>query len=171
MELLDLMRKRQSCRDFSDRPVRKEELFQCVEAARIAPSGQNHQPWKFVIVHRKDLCRQVAKIAQQYGDFNRFCEPCPAFVVVQKRYLPGDRDIELDLGLCVMQLCLEAEALGLSTCMIGAFGAEQLSDLLGLSPQEPPRLLVAVGYAADETHREKTRLPYEEVVTYLGEES
>ena len=49
-DFMDLCLRRQSCRDFSDRPVEHEKLVQCIEAARLAPSGCNAQPWSFVVV-------------------------------------------------------------------------------------------------------------------------
>ena len=50
MTLLDLIKHRKSVRNFSDRPVEREKILMCLEAARLAPSACNSQPWKFIAV-------------------------------------------------------------------------------------------------------------------------
>ena len=50
MALLDLLKHRISIRDFLDRPVERKEIMMCLEAARLAPSACNSQPWKFIVV-------------------------------------------------------------------------------------------------------------------------
>ena len=55
MALLDLLKHRKSVRDFLDRPVEREKITMCLEAARLAPSACNSQPWKFIVVDDRQL--------------------------------------------------------------------------------------------------------------------
>ena len=50
----DLASKRQSCRNYSDRPVEKDKLMQCINAALIAPSACNGQPWHYTLVTNRE---------------------------------------------------------------------------------------------------------------------
>ena len=51
MAILDLVKQRKSIRDFIDAPVEREKIMMCLEAARLAPSAYNSQPWRFVVIH------------------------------------------------------------------------------------------------------------------------
>lgn len=172
-DLFQLMRDRESCRAYdAGRQIDRELLLQCVQAAGLAPSARNAQPWKFVVVQNPDLCRAMAEAVQEEG-LNRFAGQCSAFVVVQELPGPdsserGRRFVRHDIGLAVMQMCLAAEALGLATCIMGSFGRETVSRLLHLPEEEPPYLVVAFGYAASEQRRPKKRKAPEEYITYLG---
>ncbi|HEX3026549.1 MAG TPA: nitroreductase family protein, partial [Clostridia bacterium] len=76
----DLINQRESCRNYADKPVEKEKLIACVEAARIAPSACNSQPWSYVVVNNRVLSSKVAKCLQGAG-MNKFTDQCPAFIV------------------------------------------------------------------------------------------
>lgn len=58
---VELINKRQSCRQYSNKKVEKEKLIKCIEAARIAPSACNSQPWHFVVVNNEELSPKVAE--------------------------------------------------------------------------------------------------------------
>ncbi|MDR0629429.1 MAG: nitroreductase family protein [Treponema sp.] len=59
-DFMDLCKRRQSCRDFSEKPVEHDKLLQCVEAGRLTHSACNAQPWSFVVVESPDMVSQVA---------------------------------------------------------------------------------------------------------------
>ena len=83
-DYFDLIARRESCRDFADRPVEREKLEKMVEAARLAPSACNGQPWRYTVVTRPDAVQAVAECAAG-GGMNRFAKNCPAFIVVEER--------------------------------------------------------------------------------------
>ena len=172
-DFFQLIRDRESCRAYdAARPVRKEDLIRCAQAAGLAPSARNSQPWKFVLVQEPRLCRAICE-AVQFEGLNRFAEACSSFVVVQELPNIGDNErsrrfVRHDVGLAVMQLCLAAEALGLSTCIMGSFDRDAVSRLLHLPEEEPPYLVVSFGYAASDARREKKRRRPDEYITYLG---
>lgn len=178
MELHEVILRRESCRGYLSQPVAREKLLRVLEAARIAPSASNGQPWRFTVVTEPGLRRGVSDACQGLG-INAWMYGAPCIVVVWeqvqerlvKRY--GERYVRgqwsaIDTGLAVGHLCLQAAEEGLGTCIVGWFDQEALKPLLGLPADASPRLLVAIGYpAADAPPRPKVRKPLEELVTWL----
>ena len=58
----ELVQKRRSVRRYADRPVAKEDILKCLEAARLAPSGCNSQPWHFIVIDEPELGLHPAAI-------------------------------------------------------------------------------------------------------------
>ena len=83
MALLDLLRHRKSVRDFLDRPVEREKIMMCIEAARLAPSACNSQPWKFIVADDRQLKNRLCDAAfSSIYSVNSFCKIVPVIVVV-----------------------------------------------------------------------------------------
>ncbi|MEG2174450.1 MAG: nitroreductase family protein [Oscillospiraceae bacterium] len=174
--LFDLIASRQSCRNFDGRPVAREKLDQCIEAARLSPSACNSQPWRFVVVDDVQRAKQVAQCLQE-GGMNRFTDQCATFVVV----IEGSQNLtermggavkdqkfsNIDIGLTTAHLVLSAAEQDLATCIIGWFNERKLKMLLGIPKARRVRLVVAMGYA-DKTDplRDKQRKAMAEIVSY-----
>ena len=173
---MDLCLSRQSCRDFTDKPIEHDKLVRCIEAARLAPSGCNAQPWSFVVVENPEKVAEVAKCAQQLGA-NAFLKTAKAFIVVLEEHavlMPQIRKLidsqyfaKGDLGAAVMTICLQAEEEGLGTCILGMYDRETLCTLLDIPHDKRFGGLIAVGYPASEKVREKTRKPLSEIVRFV----
>lgn len=176
MDFFELIQQRYSCRAYQPKPVARELLLRCVEAARLAPSACNSQPWQFLLADQPDLVAQIAPCFQDAG-MNRFCSDAPAFVLVTEQpatltarvgaALNRQYFAQTDLGLAVMQFCLAATELGLGTCIIGWIHRSKLVKLLGLPKGTKLRLAVCIGWPAD-APREKKRKPMEEIFQALG---
>ena len=83
MSFLDLCKQRQSVRTFSAAPVEKEKLIRCLEAARVAPSACNSQPWRFIIVEDTEIREKVARATfSELVSFNKFSTNAPVLVVI-----------------------------------------------------------------------------------------
>ena len=83
MALLDLLKHRKSVRDFLDRPVEREKIMLCLEAARLAPSACNSQPWKFIVVDDRQLKNKLCLAAfSSVYSINSFCKKAPVIVVI-----------------------------------------------------------------------------------------
>lgn len=176
-DFLELCKTRQSCRNFDGRSVEREKLTKCVEAARLAPSGCNSQPWSFVVVDDPKLVPEVAKCAQVMEGVNTFTDKAGAFIVVLEEHavlLPGIRKLldsqyfaKHDVGAATLALCLEAAEQGLGSCIMGMFDREKLSGLLDIPIEKRFAVVIALGYPAEERIREKRRKPLEEIVRYV----
>jgi len=175
MEFLELIQKRESCRNFKDTPVENEKLHRCVEAARLAPSACNSQPWRYIIVNDPQLSPKVAKCVQDMG-MNKFACNCPAFAVVIETgaslisrlggKIMDQKFAPLDVGISVAHFCLEATAQGLSTCILGWLNEKKLAELFHIGKNERVRVVLAVGYAANTALRKKQRKLLEEIAEF-----
>lgn len=176
MDFFDLIHQRESCRDYAQTPVDTALLKKCVDAACLAPSACNSQPWFFTVVNRPDLSAQVATCTQEFG-MNKFTDNTPAFIIINEEkanlsaklggIVKSQEYAPIDIGLATAQLCLAATELGLSTCIIGAFKESKLKKLLNIDKTKRIRLVIAVGYAAKEGVREKRRKPSEDTTAYI----
>ena len=174
-ELIELIKIRQSDRAYSDRPVEREKIERITEAGRLAPSACNSQPWKFIVVDDRSLLDQLAEAASaKLLGMNSFVRQAPVQIVVvrEKANMSSrigaqikNRDYSLiDVGIASGQICLQAAAEGLGSCMIGWFDEKMVSRILGIPRSKRIELLITVGYPARET-REKRRKPREEVIS------
>ena len=129
---MEMIMSRQSVREYSNEPVRKESVEQCLEAARFAPSACNAQPWKFIVVDDPVIKDQLADATQdRILPMNHFTKQAPVHIVVirEKANLTSNigqviKNKEyplIDIGIAVEHLCLQALEEGLGTCIIGWF--------------------------------------------------
>ena len=83
INILELIKSRQSDRKYSDKPIEKEKLERIVEAGRMAPSACNAQPWKFIVVDKPELLAKLAEAASaKLLGMNSFVNQAPAMIVV-----------------------------------------------------------------------------------------
>lgn len=173
--LRKLIERRQSCRNFQTKPVPIELIENCIDAARLAPSACNSQPWKFIVINEPSRSEQVA-LALQEGGMNRFAKNCPAFIVVVEcsqnitakvgERLKNQQYAGIDLGLATANLTLMATEQGLDSCILGWFDERKLRMLLHIPKTRRVRLVVALGYRSEEdVLREKIRKPLSEVMS------
>jgi len=174
-DYFELIHKRESCRDFDTRPVEKEKLERCVEAARIAPSACNSQPWKYLVVTNAEMVKKLRPTMQDLG-MNKFVDACPAFAIVLEeptrlkvavsQRFKDQGFAPIDLAFSASQFCYAATELGLSTCIIGWHNEPKIREMFDLKKTERVRLILAVGYAKTDKLREKKRKPTEEIAVF-----
>ena len=175
-EFFDLINKRQSCRKYLDKPVEKEKLIKCIEAARIAPSACNSQPWHFIVVNNKELSSKVAMCVQDKV-MNKFTSECQSFIIVVEESgnltsragaLMKQQDYRsVDLGIATEHLCLSATEQNLGTCILGWFNENDLKKLLNINKLKRIRLVVAIGYPENNETRKKIRKNIDEISTFI----
>ena len=176
-DFMDLCLRRQTCRKFNpDKAVEHEKLVKCVEAACLAPSGCNAQPWKFIVVEDPATVAKVGETPQQLG-MNAYAAEARAYFIVLEQHavlMPGLRvflDSQYfakgDCGAAVAYLCLAAEDQGLGTCVFGMYDRPKLCEILNLPADTRFAGVVAVGYPASDEVRKKMRKPMEEAVQYV----
>jgi len=172
MDFFELIEKRQSCRGYDDREVEPEKLEAVLKAAQLAPSACNGQPYHFTVC-RGEKAKQAAKATQGMG-MNKFASQAPVLIVVSEEpyvktaalgaKLKANDYRSMDIGIAVAYLTAAATELGLSTCMLGWLDDEKLREICGL--KYPVRLVITLGYAQNDTVREKKRKDLEELVGY-----
>jgi nitroreductase len=171
MSFLELVRRRQSVRSYLPRAVERDKIERCLEAARLAPSASNAQPWHFVVADDPQVVRALGRTG-----YNRFTREAPALVAVVRE--PGNAVIRLggwlagwdsrliDLGMAAEHFCLQAAEEGLGTCMLGLFNQRRAKRLLRVPPGRRVQLLITLGYPADSRVREKRRKGLDRVRSY-----
>jgi len=167
MDFSELVKKRYSCRKYQSRKVEREKIEQCIEAARLAPSACNSQPWKFIAMDEPEKLSAVSEAAVKglYGA-PRLMAKAPALIVVRAEKgtfiskmgaMVRDTSFYLiDIGIACEHLVLQAAELGLGTCYIGWFNEKQVKKELGLGKSDILPLVITMGYP-DEEHRNRDR--------------
>jgi len=174
MEFSELVKVRQSVRKYTDQPVEQEKIMKCLETARLSPSANNAQPWKFVVVDDPVLLKQMAGYADSLG-MNKFTHEVPVIiaVVLEKPGLMSkmgsaikDKEYPLmDIGIAVNQFCLQATELGLGTCIIGWFDEKKIIKLLQVDRSKRIPLLISLGYPGTPV-RNKIRKPLDVISSW-----
>ena len=176
IDFLSLVKNRQSDRAYLDKPVEQEKLLNCLEAARLAPSACNSQPWTFIIVNDADLKNKVAEAtANTLLPLNHFTKQAPIHVVIVQESAKlvtkiggaiKDKEYPLiDIGIAAEHFCLQAASEGLGTCILGWFNEKKIRKLLKIPSNKRPLLIITLGYPAKPT-REKKRKDFNEIVRY-----
>jgi len=178
MQFLELVKIRQSVRVYKDKPVESEKLHTVLEAFRLAPSANNAQPWKVIVVDEPELKNKVAKETFSIGmPFNKFSLTAPIILVVtvertkiitQVAGWLKQREFRLiDVGIAAGHLCLQAAELGLGTCVMGWFNEKPIIKLLNMSQETKIGLLITLGYPADGYEiKPKKRKEYKEIIQF-----
>lgn len=167
---------RQSARKYIDKEVEAEKLEKCLQAARLAPSACNAQPWTFVVVNDRILAKKVGEATVTIG-MNKFGPDAPVYLVIvmEKPNFTSKvgtliKDIEyplMDVGIAAENFCLQATELGLGTCMIGWFDKKKVKSLLNIPKNKDVVLLVSLGYTPEDyLQRQKIRKPEQQVFKF-----
>ena len=175
MNFLEIAQARQSCRAYDEsRTVEPEKLTAVLEAARLAPSACNGQPYHFTVC-RGETAKAVAAAVTGMG-MNKFAAQAPVLIVVsEKPYVKSaalgakvkNNDYRsIDIGIAAAYLTAEATAQGLSTCILGWLDDKKIREACGLD--QPVRLVITLGYAREgDPLRPKKRKELSELVTYM----
>ena len=174
MNFMEIAQVRQSCRAYDEgHIVEREKLDAILEAARLAPSACNGQPYHFTVC-KGDTAKAVAKATQGMG-MNKFASQAPVLIVISempyvKSAAMGARvknnDYRsIDIGITTAYLTAEAAAQGLGTCILGWFDDDKIRAICGLS--HPARLVITLGYPKEDTVRPKKRRDLSELITEL----
>jgi nitroreductase len=169
MHFSELVKIRQSVREYQDRPVEHDKLELLIEAVRLAPSASNSQPWRLILVTDAGIKNQVARATyNKLISFNKFAGQAPvlavltierAKVITQIGGRLKDREFPLiDIGIAAEHFCLQAAELGLGTCMLGWFDEAAIQKILHIPEKIRIGLVITLGYAVDNYPlREKIR--------------
>lgn len=166
MRFQELIRQRRAVRKFKDAPVEKSILLKVLDAARMAPSAVNYQPWHFIVLQEKENLEQIYKTYPR-GWFKAapvVIIACADYSQSWKRNIDGKDSAEIDIAIAVDHLTLQAAELGLGTCWVCNFDAERCAEYLNLPLYITPVALIPIGYPLDDTAPPKKRKEIEEIV-------
>jgi nitroreductase len=167
---------RHSIRRYTAEPVTDAVVESLIEAARLAPSGSNTQPWHFIVVRSEKQRRAIAEVCGRQG----WMVAAPVHVVCvgdigcrvkdyagppleEDSSLPELKRVIRDTAIAAEHLVLEATAQGLGTCWVGLFAQEEIRPVLGIPDDKYVLAVIAVGYPA-ESPSPRPRRPRDDMV-------
>ncbi len=173
--IYELIEQRQSDRAYdADKPVEREKTERIIEAARLAPSACNSQPWHFIVVDDHEKCRATAAALASMG-MNKFASQAPCFIVIVQEspnftarlggWIKNKHFPLIDCGIAASYITLAATAEGLGSCIMGWFDEKRLKRLLDVPASKRILLVVALGYST-QPHRDKSRRALDEIASH-----
>ena len=153
MDFREVVRTRRSVRSYGSRAVTAEVLGRVLEAARLAPSANNVQPWRYVVIRDAGKIREIARLAAG----QMFIAEAPVVVVLCARsyvdrysWIGGNMYL-VDATISMDHLVLAARSEGLGTCWIGAFDRNGIEKLLNIPSGVHPLMITPLGYPRDDS--------------------
>jgi nitroreductase len=142
MDLIDLIKKRRSVREFSDKPISRDSLEKIVDAARFAATARNVQPWEFVVVTEKESLKKIAEISEH----GKFIINAAASILV---FSQDTKYFLEDCSAATQNAMLAAAALGIGSCWVAGDKksyAGEFNLLFGVPINCKLVSIVALGY-------------------------
>lgn len=167
MDFMDLIQKRYSVRAYKPDPIEPEKLQSILEAARLAPSASNRQPYQIIVIQTKGREAELNRIYSK----DWFVQAPVVLAIVATRSTAWVRKYDqmdyayADATIAMDYMILAAHDLGLGTCWIAAFDPAPAREILGLPDDVEPVAFTPLGYAADEQGMRK-RKELAELVRY-----
>ena len=151
MEFTDLIQKRYSVRAYKPDPVEDSKLHAVLEAARLAPTAANRQPFQIVVVHTAGREKELQRIYSRAWFTQAPLLICicsvPALAWVRK---DGKNYADVDVSIAMDHVVLAATDLGLGTCWVAAFDPPAAREILRLPDDVEPIAFTPLGYPADQ---------------------
>ncbi|MCK5533492.1 nitroreductase family protein [bacterium] len=170
MKFIELVRKRQSVRKYLPEMVPRDVLNKCLEAARLAPSACNSQPWSFIVVDDEKIRNKLAEKAfSGIYSLNSFAKKAPIYIVVVTQrskytaclagYFKGTQYSLIDIGIACEHFILQATEEGLGTCWLGWFNEKEVKKVLGIPGRNKVDIIISMGYPQiAQLHNKKRKL-------------
>jgi len=166
MGIYDLINKRYSVRAYKSDEVEENKLSYVLNAARLAPTASNQQPFQIIVIHTKNRMQELLTIYNKEWFIQAPMVLCvcglPAIAWVRR---DGRLYLDVDVGIVMDHMILAASEIGLGTCFIAAFNAMNARQVLLLPEDVEPILFTPLGYP-DDVPGIKVRKSLDELVRY-----
>jgi nitroreductase len=167
MGFQELVNARYSVRAYKPDPVEESKLQQVLEAARLAPTASNRQPFQIIVIHTAGREEELNRVYPRDWFVQAPLVICACGLPAQNWVRQDGKNYnDVDVAIVMDHLILAAADLGLGTCWIGAFDPDSAREVLGLPDGVEPIAFTPLGYPADTARPKKRRKPLEELVRY-----
>jgi nitroreductase len=167
MEFSDLIRQRYSVRAYKPDPVEEDKLEAVLEAARLAPTAANRQPFRILVIPTAGREADLGRIYRRQWFVQAPLVLCACAVVDEGWVrMDGKPYVDVDVSIAMDHLILAATDLGLGTCWIAAFDPATAREILDLPAGMEPVVFTPLGYPADRPGS-KQRKPLSDLVQHL----
>jgi len=192
--MLDLIKSRKSVRKYTDKHISDADLTKILEAGRLAPSWMNSQPWKFILIksqENKDLLSELSLGQAQVKNADALIVCIADEEEWEKKGISNIQNPALNPALqgengliirtseqlvyAISYMMLEAESLGVSSCIVGATGNEitgispdlykKVKERLNLNNKQILSAIITLGYDAENIEKPKQRNDFDYVVS------
>jgi len=167
----EIARKRFSSRNYLNKPIEKEKIEKIIEAARIAPSAANKQPYIFFVISKQEMLEKI------YNTYHReWFKNAPIVIVGCAKYdeawvrqFDNKNHADIDIAIAIDHMTLQAADVGLATCWICNFDINKCQEILSLPPNIIPIVLLPLAYPADvpPSDRYEKRKKIQDIVKWL----
>ncbi len=168
MDVFEAVQKRRSIRAYQPTPVPKEKLEKILNAARLAPSAGNIQPWHFIVVADPEKREKLAK-----APFAKFLKEAPIVIVGCGNQEASPKWFMVDVAIAMQNMVLTATSEGLGTCWVGSFDEKHVREMLKIPDKYRVVALLAIGYPREKIdlqgkllHLVRRRKKLEEIVSF-----
>ena len=175
--MIEAIALRRSIRSYTDGPVSEAALDQILEAARLAPSGNNTQPWHYIVIRSDEQRAAVARVSHD----QKWMNSAPLFIAcvgdIGCRIADYDgppldeqtstwelKQLIRDMGISIEHLVLEAENQGFGTCWVAWFTQEEIRPVLGVPDSAFVVAVVTIGVPAKRPEAPHKRRAIEDIV-------
>jgi nitroreductase len=164
LDVFEAIKKRRSIRKYKRTVVEKEKLMKVLEAARLAPSAMNRQPYIFVVTSDTETIQKISSACNQQWDSPTIIAICsfPDKAWVRD---DGEEYWKVDAAVAMTNLSLQACAEGLGTCWIAAFKEDEIKQILGVKEARVVAM-TPLGYPAEEKGPVTNRKSIDELVQF-----
>jgi nitroreductase len=167
MDFFELIQARYSVRAYKPDPVEDEKLQRILEAARLAPTAANRQPFQIIVLKTAGRQAELRPIYPRDWFLQAPLLLCACGIPAQNWIRRDGKNYnDVDVTIAMDHLILAAASLGLGTCWIAAFDPSAARQILRLPEGVEPVAFTPLGYPAD-APRPKQRKPLSELVRYL----
>lgn len=154
MDFIDVIKTRRSVRDFLDNPIPNNILTDILTAGQLAPSCQNKQCWRYIVVKDKKIINKLALHSGIIGKVNFFIKNAPIIIVAVANpkdscYLNEQHYYLVDVGISFQQMMLTAWNYGIGSCWLAAFNEKKVKDILDVPYNYRIIALSPFGYPKD----------------------
>jgi len=145
---------RKSIRNFTPEKIPEEVLLQILEAGRVAPSCQNRQCWRFLVINDHEKIKGLVYNSGFIGTVNFFIRNAPLVIVAcadlkDNCHLNNQDYYLVDTAIAFQQMMLMAWSLGIGSCWLGAFHEEKLKNYLKIPDNIRVVAMSPFGYPQD----------------------
>ncbi len=158
----ELIRTRRSIRSYENRPVPPALIAEVLEAGRLAPSASNGQNWHFTVVTNGTLRYRLMEACSNQKQVGQAPATLIVWAAADRRMRCGQHTASVDCSIAATFMMLKAADLGLGTCWLGAFDAQEVKRILNLGDTAVVVAVTPLGYPA-ETPEARPRKPLEEI--------
>lgn len=166
---MSIFSERFSCRKYNGKPVEHDTILRVLEAARIAPSAVNRQPWTFLVVDQEPGIKAI------FDSYNRdWIQTARSFIIVfghhdaaWHRSFDNKDHTDIDAAIAIEHICLAAVEEGLATCWVCNFDPKVIREAFTPSDNAEPIAIIPIGRPAEDVIvPEKVRKPIDEIVKW-----